>query len=119
MFVCLYMFSWKEGSLACSLICLLPPFYLIKAEAFYTDKCRCLHEWKLCLEEAVPCVEEARDLPMLGARDGYCITAPGSTLSSALTLTDSAPSHPAPTVFSFSCSSSQGLRVLENSTRLC
>ena len=30
--LCLYMCSWKEESLSCSLICLLRPFYLIKAE---------------------------------------------------------------------------------------
>uniref|UniRef100_A0A667HIP1 non-specific serine/threonine protein kinase n=1 Tax=Lynx canadensis TaxID=61383 RepID=A0A667HIP1_LYNCA len=32
--VCLYLCIWKEGYPACSSVCLLPPFYLIKAEAF-------------------------------------------------------------------------------------
>lgn len=70
-------------------------------------------------EEVVPSREEAGELPMLGVRDGGCVTAPGSTLPSALTPTQSAPSHPAPTVVSFSCSDSQGLRVLGTSAPLC
>lgn len=69
-------------------------------------------------EEAVARREEAGELPMLGVRWGlhHC---PSSTLPSALTPTWSAPSHPAPTVFFFPCSDSQGLGMLGTLDPLC
>lgn len=105
------MDSWKKGSLACFLICPLPLFYLIKAEAFYNDEYRCLQVETL-LERKLSPMGRSLGVAHAGYQGWLLYYCPGSTLPSA-------PSHLAPTVFSFLCSVSQRVEVLGTSASFC
>lgn len=78
-------------SLVCFCICLLPRLYLIKAEAFFTDECRCL-QVETAVKEVIICGEEARELPVLGSGVGTASPPLGAPLSTESNLSALTPS---------------------------